>query len=143
MAVFEDKPDLQNLIDLVLSDAGHEITAVADSREAAFEVLHQIKIGNTECDVVILDGNLCSSRNCGSDANEIVDYITDNNIDVKVIGFSGTPMIEYDIPVDGEVKSKLAHELPRAIGALVVNSERRERSNEYVLRPNQSVLATG
>lgn len=143
VAVFEDKTELYEVIETVLNDAGHAITAVADNLDVALEKLRLIKSGDIDCDIIILDGNLRAGMYCGSHAMEIVEFIEENDIDVQVIGFSADPMSDYDISVDGEVKSKHVHDLPRAIGELVLSAERSERQGVYASHLDQSVRAIG
>jgi CheY-like chemotaxis protein len=143
VVVFEDKTELYDVIETVLNDAGHEITAVADNIDIARGKLRLIRDEIIQCDVIVLDANFRDGMHCGSHAKEVMEYIEEHGLDVKVIGFSGDPMSHYDLTVDGEVKRKDAFDLPRAIGSLILSEERREQPTEYAWRQDRNVLATG
>jgi len=112
--IVEDEPDWQELAADFITDAGHSVVGSALNIDAARLLIHAIAKGEIEADVVVLDGNL-TRRSDGTEAHIVCETIQQTGALLKVVGFSGSPMSDYDLTVDADVTKRYPERLGQAI----------------------------
>lgn len=101
----EDDPFLTNIVKLALDIdvEGHKVVEKALNMDEARMTLNKRAIGESDYNVVLMDGNLSRESRNGADAKKIVAMIKMLNIDVVTIGCSGDELKANLVDVDYEI----------------------------------------
>lgn len=93
--VVEDDPDLREAIQGTLEKGGHNVVAVASTRDQAIALISsRLKI-----DVATLDGNLHDEIYDGEDGQVVLAVIRANRPEVKIVGVSSDGVPGADVNV--------------------------------------------
>lgn len=96
----EDNEMERYYVKKALRGSGHEVVREAEDLQTTIDALEDIRDGNLDCDVLILDGNLSrDSRQC-ADAKIVTELARAYNLGLRIVGFSTYSMTSLGIPVD-------------------------------------------
>ena len=105
----------------------HGVVGEAADLAGSIAVLDQIKSGELDANVVLLDGNLSLGVASGEDARTIADYIKQNEVPVRVVGLGGQAMSDAGVEVDIDVAKNGCLEDPRALSKAIDRLEEIEK----------------
>ncbi len=104
IAVVEDDAATRDIIRAILLGSRHAIEAEATNREDAIRLAQAIRAGETEIDVMLLDGNLSEGGpRDGSDVRAVVDTLGVFRRHVKLVNISLSPSEELGIRFDADI----------------------------------------
>lgn len=99
---FEDDDDWQGVVRRQLEGSSHQFVGGAATLPYALRMLEQMKKGEVDANIVVLDGNLSESVS-HNDARAIRERIRKLGLPVRVIGFSSNDLTREGIEVDATV----------------------------------------
>ena len=86
--IVDDNKDHAATLRLFLIRDGHQVLAIAYSKEEGERLINKVKDGGTKIQVALLDGNLSETSTGGQDGRELAEQVRSQLPGVKVISIS-------------------------------------------------------
>jgi CheY-like chemotaxis protein len=99
IVVFEDQARAQDLFKKILTQAGHEVIATAQTRADAIRAVNE-----ADFDVAVVDGNLDAFDEDCSDGRAITEEIRKQKHGAKIVWFSSFEADKLGIDCDADSK---------------------------------------
>ena len=107
--VVEDDPEWQELIGLLLSNAGHQVVLRATTKQDALTAVQGLKMADIQ--IATIDGNLSERGKGEEDGRAVLEAIREHAPYVKTIGLA-----TFEIPgADVNLRKKDTRRLPKLI----------------------------